>query len=212
MKKKQKNWKGWLSVSAKLLQVGIFFLIHLFAWEILLLKKLEIEETKVHRDTLTLSASFRVNIFSEKVSPANVTTAKLSLRPNCLWPKGHSGQSVILAKVSLAKVSFWPKSNSALFTYLSWVAWACLLSLSFDDRTRSLRPWISLESRAFMAVWISASDEVSANANLENQKHENELLQNLKGGSSKPFGKYIVSLIFFDFWVSNFKLWLFAYS
>jgi hypothetical protein len=31
---------------AKLLQVGIFFLIHLFAREILLLKKLEIEETK----------------------------------------------------------------------------------------------------------------------------------------------------------------------
>ena len=31
---------------AELLQVGIFFLIHLFAWEILLLKKLEIEETK----------------------------------------------------------------------------------------------------------------------------------------------------------------------
>ena len=31
---------------AELLQVGIFFLIHLFAWEILLLKKLEIEKTK----------------------------------------------------------------------------------------------------------------------------------------------------------------------
>ena len=31
---------------AELLQVGIFFLIHLFAREILLLKKLEIEETK----------------------------------------------------------------------------------------------------------------------------------------------------------------------
>ena len=31
---------------AELLQVGIFFLIHLFAWDILLLKKLEIEETK----------------------------------------------------------------------------------------------------------------------------------------------------------------------
>ena len=31
---------------AELLQVGIFFLIHLFAWEILLLKKLEIEGTK----------------------------------------------------------------------------------------------------------------------------------------------------------------------
>jgi hypothetical protein len=30
---------------AELLQVGIFFLIHLFASEILLLKKLEIEET-----------------------------------------------------------------------------------------------------------------------------------------------------------------------
>ena len=32
--------------NTELLQVGIFFLIHLFAWEILLLKKLEIEETK----------------------------------------------------------------------------------------------------------------------------------------------------------------------
>ena len=31
---------------AELLQAGIFFLIHLFAWEILLVKKLEIEETK----------------------------------------------------------------------------------------------------------------------------------------------------------------------
>ena len=31
---------------AELLQVGIFFIIHLFALEILLLKKLEIEETK----------------------------------------------------------------------------------------------------------------------------------------------------------------------
>ena len=28
------------------LQVDIFFLIHLFAWEILFLKKLKIEETK----------------------------------------------------------------------------------------------------------------------------------------------------------------------
>ena len=33
-------------LKAELLQVDIFFLIHLFAWEILLLKKLEIEETK----------------------------------------------------------------------------------------------------------------------------------------------------------------------
>ena len=31
---------------AKLLQVGIFFFIHLFAREILLIKKLEIKETK----------------------------------------------------------------------------------------------------------------------------------------------------------------------
>ena len=35
-----------LSDKAELLQVGIFFLVHLFAREILLLKKLEIEETK----------------------------------------------------------------------------------------------------------------------------------------------------------------------
>ena len=32
-------------LKSELLQVGIFFLIHLFAWTILLLKKLEIEET-----------------------------------------------------------------------------------------------------------------------------------------------------------------------
>ena len=31
---------------AELLQLGIFFLIHLFAWEVLLIKKLEIKETK----------------------------------------------------------------------------------------------------------------------------------------------------------------------
>ena len=35
-----------IRAKAELLQVGIFFLIHLFAGEILLLKKLEIEETK----------------------------------------------------------------------------------------------------------------------------------------------------------------------
>ena len=34
------------STKAELLQVGIFFLIHLFAQKNLLLKKLEIEETK----------------------------------------------------------------------------------------------------------------------------------------------------------------------
>ena len=34
------------TTKAELLQVGIFFLIHLFAWEILLIKKLEIEKTK----------------------------------------------------------------------------------------------------------------------------------------------------------------------
>ena len=44
--------KGWTHCTkmgadkAELLQVGIFFLIQLFAWEILLLKKLKIEETK----------------------------------------------------------------------------------------------------------------------------------------------------------------------
>ena len=37
---------------AELLQVGIFFLIHLFAREILLLKKLKIEKTK---PTFTIS-------------------------------------------------------------------------------------------------------------------------------------------------------------
>ena len=37
---------------AELLQVGIFFLIHLFAWDILLLKKLEIEETTTLKTTL----------------------------------------------------------------------------------------------------------------------------------------------------------------
>ena len=58
MKKKWMNVKPSFSVSAyqghphgtllkaELLQEGIFFLIHLFAWEISLLKMLEIEETK----------------------------------------------------------------------------------------------------------------------------------------------------------------------
>ena len=36
-----------------------------------------------------------LNYTLAKVSPAKVTLAKLSLRPKCLWPKGHSGQSVI---------------------------------------------------------------------------------------------------------------------
>ena len=35
------------NTKAELLQVGIFFHIHLFAREILLIKKLEIEETKI---------------------------------------------------------------------------------------------------------------------------------------------------------------------
>ena len=39
-------WNCSNNTKAELLQVGIFFLIHLFAGEILLLKKLEIEETK----------------------------------------------------------------------------------------------------------------------------------------------------------------------
>ena len=45
---KQTSFKlvSFFLIKAELLQVGIFFLIHLFAWEILLLKKLEIEETK----------------------------------------------------------------------------------------------------------------------------------------------------------------------
>ena len=37
-----------MKYKTELLQVGIFYLIHLFAWEILLLKKLEIEETKTN--------------------------------------------------------------------------------------------------------------------------------------------------------------------
>ena len=41
----------WNLSKAELLQVGIFFLIHLFAWEILLLKKLEIEDNKTTYST-----------------------------------------------------------------------------------------------------------------------------------------------------------------
>ena len=55
------------------------------------------------------------------------------------------------------------ETNFLHVTYLSLPA----------DPTWSLWPWISLESKAFMAVWISAMDKVSANANLENQRHEN---------------------------------------
>ena len=52
-------------------------------------------------------------------------------------------------------------------TYLSSSICFSFRSLSFEDRIRSLRPWISLESIAFMAFWISSSDDVSANANLQ---------------------------------------------
>ena len=37
---------NWDVCKAELLQVGFFSLIHLFAWEIVLIEKLEIEETK----------------------------------------------------------------------------------------------------------------------------------------------------------------------
>ena len=39
-------WKTNVIAKAELLQEGIFFLIHLFARDVLLMKKLEIEKTK----------------------------------------------------------------------------------------------------------------------------------------------------------------------
>ena len=52
--------------------------------------------------------------FCNKIEP------KLS---KCHWPKGHSGQSVILAKVSLAKLSFLPQvwfSQIASYYVIFW--------------------------------------------------------------------------------------------
>ena len=46
-----------MHVKAELLQVGIFFFIHLFARKILLLKKLQIEENKT-----TLYQTFKIDI------------------------------------------------------------------------------------------------------------------------------------------------------
>ena len=37
--------------------------------------------------------------FGRNDTGQSYSLAKLSLRPKCLWPKGQSGQSVILAKV-----------------------------------------------------------------------------------------------------------------
>ena len=40
------NWRFYQIHKAELLQEGIFFLIHLFARDVLVMKKLEIEKTK----------------------------------------------------------------------------------------------------------------------------------------------------------------------
>ena len=67
-----------MSTKAELLQVGIFFLIHLFAREILLLKKLENEETKTTQystfktDVIKVGLVFSIsNFFITKISHAN---------------------------------------------------------------------------------------------------------------------------------------------
>ena len=66
------------SSKAELLQVGIFFLIHLFAREILLIKKLEIEETKTTQyltfktEIIKVGLVFSIsNFFIKKSSLAN---------------------------------------------------------------------------------------------------------------------------------------------
>ena len=65
-------------IKAELLQVDILFLIHLFAGEILLLKMLEIEETKTTQyttfktDIIKVSLVFSISNFSiSKISHAN---------------------------------------------------------------------------------------------------------------------------------------------
>jgi hypothetical protein len=67
-----------LIVKAELLQAGIFFLTHLFAREILLLNKLEIEETKItlystfKTDIIKVGLVFSIsNFFINKISHAN---------------------------------------------------------------------------------------------------------------------------------------------
>ena len=66
-------------IKTELLQVGIFFfLIHLFAWEISLLKKLEIEETKTTQystfktDIIKVGLVFSIsNFYITKTSHSN---------------------------------------------------------------------------------------------------------------------------------------------
>ena len=67
-----------MSIKAEFLQVGIFFLIHLFAWDILLEKKLEIEETKTtyyttfKTDIIKVGLVFSIsNFFNNKIYHAN---------------------------------------------------------------------------------------------------------------------------------------------
>ena len=62
-------------IKAELLQVGIFFLIQLFAWEILFPKMLEIEETKTtifKSDIINVGLVFSIsNFFINKISHPN---------------------------------------------------------------------------------------------------------------------------------------------
>ena len=65
-------------IKAELLQVDILFLIHLFAGEILLLKMLEMEETKTTQyttfktDIIKVGLVFSIsNFFINKISHAN---------------------------------------------------------------------------------------------------------------------------------------------
>ena len=70
-------------IKAELLQEGIFFLIYLFVWEILLLKKLEIEETKttykstLKTDIIKVGLVFSIsNFFINKNSQGRKLIAK----------------------------------------------------------------------------------------------------------------------------------------
>ena len=98
------------------------------------------------------------HFYSEKSSKDQNSTNHL------LWTLICGHKPAIIPKVINSL-----ETNFMHFPYLSWVAWRCF----WPNPTWSLWPWISLESKAFMAVWISATDKVSANAYLENQRHEN---------------------------------------
>ena len=82
---------------AELLQEGIFFLIHLFARELLLMKKLEIEKTK---PTFIIS-TLKTDIIKVGFSISNFFIAKTSLANN--WRSFSSSYLALTAIPALSK-------------------------------------------------------------------------------------------------------------